>query len=80
MSHAPPRFLPVGSTARRRKNDKATDDRISRAYYGNCSGVQVSILDIPRIFAEGRRAIAEGADDVMLAARIVAFVDTIRCN
>ena len=68
------------SNYRRRKSDKATDARVERAYYDNCSGIQISILDIPTVFAVGRAAVAEGADDGMLADRVRAFVETIRLN
>ena len=62
---------------RKSKAERIADDRISRAYYGTCCGIQISILDIPRVFAEGRRAIANGADDAQLAAAIFGFVQTI---
>ena len=59
---------------------RKVDKRIEAAYLGTCKGVQVSMMDIPKIFAEGRKAVAEGADDEALRARIVAFVETIRKN
>jgi hypothetical protein len=65
---------------RQSKADKAIDKRIETIYYRNCSGIQINIMDIPRVFAEGRKAIAEGADDTALTAKIVAFVESIRHN
>lgn len=59
---------------------RRADKRIEAAYLGTCKGVQVRMTDIGRIFAEGRRAVAEGADDEALRARIAAFVQTIRQN
>lgn len=41
---------------------KRADAAISAAYLATCAGVGVNILNIPRIFAEGRRALAEGRD------------------
>jgi hypothetical protein len=29
----------------------------------NCTGVQINIMDIPKVFAFGRQKIAEGEDD-----------------
>ena len=65
---------------RKSKAERIADDRISRAYSGTCNGVQISVLDIPRVFAEGRRAVAEGVDDAQLAARVFGFVESIRHN
>lgn len=53
------------------------DKTIEAAYYRRCSGVQISLLDIPRVFAEGKRAAAAGED---IEAAIVAFVETVRTN
>lgn len=63
-----------------KQDKKVADRRIERAYYANCANVQVSVLDIPKIFDEGYAAIEEGVDDKQLAARIVTFVETIRKN
>lgn len=62
------------------KIGKAADARINTAYCRNCSGIQIDIMDIGGVFAEGRRLIAAGADDTALAEGIVAFVQTIRRN
>jgi hypothetical protein len=64
--------------AKRKKNP--TDVRIERVYYANCSGIQINVMDIGKVFDVGRKAIADGADDAMLTARVVAFVETIRHN
>ena len=66
--------------ARRKKMKDPTELRVEQAYYRTCSGVQVNILDIPKIFAEGRRIVEAGADDALLGTKLRAFVDTIRCN
>ena len=62
------------------KADKLADRRIDRAYRKNCEGIQIDVFDISKVFAVGRAAIAAGDDDVALAAKIVAFVATIRKN
>lgn len=59
---------------------KKDDARINRAYVASCQNVQIPMLDIPKVFAVGRKAIAEGADDEVLKAKIVEFVATIRTN
>jgi hypothetical protein len=66
--------------ARETKTYKAADARVDRVYRENCSGVQVNIMDIPKIFRVGHAAIAEGADDTVLKEKIVAYVETIRKN
>lgn len=58
----------------RRKVD-ATDKLIEQVYYRTCNGIPISIMDIPKVFAEGRRALAAGED---LEKAIPAFVQTIK--
>lgn len=52
--------------------------RVERAFYARCSGIAVNIMDIPRIFDAGMKAIESGADDAALGDAIAAFVETIR--
>lgn len=59
---------------------KKDDARINKAYTSTCNGVQIPMLQIPEIFKVGRKAIAEGADDAALTAKIVEFVATIRTS
>lgn len=59
---------------------KAADDRVNAAYLATCAGVQISILDIPKVFAAGRAAIAAGADTAALQAAVRDYVETIRKN
>jgi hypothetical protein len=55
------------------KADKAID----KVYNECCSGITIPMMQIPNIFAEGRKALAEGRD---LKQAIVAFVETIRTD
>lgn len=65
-----------GSRIARRKKDPV-DTLIERVFYATCSGVQIDILDIPKVFAAGRAAHARGED---LVAAITSFVASIRKN
>ena len=58
----------------------ADEKRIERIYYQRCNGVQISIMDIGRVFKAGQVAVNAGADDTQVGDAIVAFVETIRHN
>lgn len=53
------------------------EKEISKVYHENCSGIEIMMMDIPKVFAEGHKALKEGRD---LKAAIVDFVQTIRQN
>lgn len=59
---------------------KAIDKRIDTIYNTNCSGIQISIMDIGKVFEVGRMAAATGANDEQLTKVITEFVNTIRLN
>lgn len=59
------------------KEEKALDREIDKLYRENCSGIQIDIFDIPKVFAEARKAKAEGRD---MKGAIVSFVNSIRKN
>lgn len=59
---------------------KAAEARVDRAYMRICSGVQINIMDIGKVFKVGMAAIAAGADETALETAIVNFVQTIRKN
>jgi len=64
------------------KAEKIIDARIDRVYRRHCSGVQVNIMDIPKIFAVGHKAIADmpHITDDQLAIIITGYVATICKN
>jgi len=70
--------MATGKLTKRQQN--ALDKKIEQAYYATCRGVQIDIMDIGKVFDAGYKALAEGADDETLKAKIVAFVETIRRN
>lgn len=66
--------------ARQSKADKAIENSINKAYIMSCENIQVNMMDIPKIFAIGRKSIAEGKSFGQLKEDIRAFVETIRVN
>jgi hypothetical protein len=68
------------AATRSRKHRALIQSRIERAYYAECSGVQINVMDIAKVFNEGERLINQGADEPTLRAGIKAFVETIRQN
>lgn len=63
---------------RQRKRKDTTDTLIERAYYAGCAGVQINMMDIPRIFRHGRDLLANGVTGDALRDQLRAFVETIR--
>ena len=61
---------------------KKTKDeaRIERLFRERCSGVQIDIMNIGRVFNAGHAAIRNGATDEELGDTIASFVATIREN
>lgn len=43
---------------RQTKQEKALDKAIEAAYYKHCQGTTISIMDIPRLFADVRREVS----------------------
>lgn len=63
--------------AKQTKTEKALDKEINDLYVKNCANIQINIMDIPRVFAEARKARSEGRD---MKEAIVSFVQSIRKN
>lgn len=57
---------------------KLRDREIDLAFRASCSGVPIKLMDIPRIYAEGRRLIAAGTtDQTSLRAALATFVENL---
>jgi hypothetical protein len=59
---------------------KKMDRMVERAYYDTCSGIQINILNIGKVFDHGRQLLKDGADEDALKVGVRAFVETIREN
>jgi len=56
----------------RRKTDR--DRKIEQSYYAHGQGVQINVLDIPKIFQRGHAALDAGADlEEAIKAAIAEF-------
>lgn len=77
----PAQYVPVGYKKPRRKNpNRKADFAVDTAYRATCSGIQINILDIGKVFDVGRASYHAGDDATTLATKIRAFVETIRVN
>ncbi len=63
--------------ARQTKQEKERDKLIERTYYKYGYGVQINVMDIPKIFKVGRVALETGAD---LDAAIQSAIVQLRQN
>lgn len=54
--------------------------KISEIFRRECSGIQINMMDIGKIFAAGRAVVAEGGDDAALTQRIKATVEALRAH
>jgi hypothetical protein len=72
----------LNAQRRAKRASLAADKWIERLYYKHCSGIQINIMDIGKVFDAGTRAIAENPriTEDQLAKVIVDFVQTIRKN
>lgn len=62
---------------RQTKAAKQLDQQIERFYYKHGQNVQISILDIPKVYARGRAAAAAGAD---IEQAVIAAIAKYRAN
>lgn len=63
-----------------KKQKKLNDSRINRLYSQRCSGVQINIMDIGKVFKVAEAGIVAGMDDQQLGDVIVAYANEIRMN
>ena len=56
------------------RQTKAEDRLIEKLYYANCSGMQISVMRIPALFAMARKMLHENASHEAIGAAMVAFV------
>jgi hypothetical protein len=71
---------PNGQRPRARRKQTRVEELIERAYYASCSGIQINVMDIGKVFAFGREILAESTDYESLKSRLRAFVETIRVD
>lgn len=64
----------------RKPSKKAIDKRVEKIYYQRCSGIQINIFDIGKVFAVGQASVAAGDNDHVLGDKIASYVQTIRKN
>lgn len=48
------KYTPIGHCKNEKLTNKQLDNLIEKTYYQHGSGVQISIMDIPKIFADCR--------------------------
>lgn len=56
---------------------KKLDTEISKLYHESCNGIQINMMDIPKVFEAAKKARTEGRD---MKEAIVSFVQSIRKN
>lgn len=62
------------------KAERLADRRVEEAYRRHCCGFQINIMDLAKVFAFGRRAVAQGQDDDELGASLRVYVHSISKN
>ena len=63
--------------ARQSKQDKLIDAEINKIYCQTFSGVQVDIMELPKIFQIGKKAYLAGED---IKQAMIEYVNSIRKN
>lgn len=63
--------------AAKKLTKKQVDKLVEQTYYKNCANITINMMDIPKVFAVGRKAYEEGRD---LTQAIVAYVEEIRTD
>lgn len=67
----------TGKTKAAKRAARELDARIEAIYYANAQRVQISILDIPKVFRAGHVAAAAGGD---VEAAVIASIAALRIN
>lgn len=72
---------PVSPRAAKMAENKA-NKRVEAAYYARCRGITINVMDIGKVFAAGKAALAKNPQltDQELGDVVAAFVETIRQN
>jgi hypothetical protein len=65
------------TTTMTKRQIKALDTQIERIFYANCSGIQLNVLDIGKVFAAGRAAADKGES---IEAAVLTSVAALRVN
>jgi hypothetical protein len=60
-----------------KRQKTAIDREIERVFRAHCGGIQISVLDIPKVFRAGHDAAAAGTD---IDAAVIASVAALRQN
>ena len=60
-----------------KKQAKEVERRIDMAYRKTCRGIQINMMDIPKVFKFGRQLIEGGVDEATLEGKIHEYVLTI---
>jgi len=71
--------------ARKEKNmtkseEKKIDNKVESIFYKRCSGIQIAIMDLSKVFRVGKAAALAGLSDEQIGNEIFTFVQTIRKN
>ena len=69
---------PVGTKTIKTKkpSTKAQDKLIEKIYYAHCSGMQINIMRIPKLYAMARNMLDQGASEPEVGAGMVAFIQS----
>jgi hypothetical protein len=65
---------------RKTKEEKALEARITRLYGQVASGVQIPMMEVPKVWKVAHAAVAAGESDEQVASAIAAYVAKVRVN
>jgi hypothetical protein len=68
----------VPAKKRTSHEQKLRDREIELAFRAACSGIPIKLMDVPKVYAEGRRLMAAGvSDQPNLRAGLLVFVQSM---